>query len=61
MELKIEQLTATARREVLPNFCSKTATQVLADSKLQVYLLFLTSCIDVSAVENQNQRFIPSF
>ena len=42
---------ATARREALPNFCGKTATKVLADRKLQVYLLFLTSYIAVSAVE----------
>ena len=55
LEVKIEQLTATARREALQNFCGKTATKVLADRKLQVYLLFSTSYIAVSAVETQNQ------
>ena len=34
LELKIEQLTVTARREALPNFDGKTATTVLADRKL---------------------------
>ena len=42
LELKIELLIATARREVLPTFDGKTATTVLADRKLRVLLLFLT-------------------
>ena len=36
LELKIKQLTAIARREVLPSFNGKTATAVLADRKLRV-------------------------
>ena len=40
LELKIEQLTATARREALPNFDGKTATTVLAD---RVYRSFYYS------------------
>ena len=41
LELKIEQLTATARREALPTFDGKTAATVLADRKLLILLLFL--------------------
>ena len=41
LEVKIEQLTATARREALLTFDGKTATTVLADRKLRVLLLFL--------------------
>ena len=32
LELKIEQLTAAARREALPTFDGKTATTVLVDT-----------------------------
>ena len=39
LELKIEQLTATARREALPTFDGKTATTVLEGRKLCVLLL----------------------
>ena len=35
------------------NFCGKTATKVLADRKLQVLSLFLTSYIAISVVDNQ--------
>ena len=41
LEVKIEQLTATPRREVLLTCNGKTATTVLADRKLRVLLLFL--------------------
>ena len=48
LELKIEQLTATARREALPTFDS------LADRKLWVLLLFLADYKAISVVENPN-------
>ena len=52
LELKIEQLTATARREALPNFDDiKTATTVTVDLKSQVPLLFLTGYKAISVVE----------
>ena len=51
LELKIEQLTATARREELLTFDGKTATTVLADRKLQVLLLFLADYKAISVVE----------
>ena len=49
LEVKIEQLTATARREALPTFGGKTATAVLADRKL--LLLFLADYKAISVVE----------
>ena len=54
LELKIEQLIATARREALSNFNSKTAITVLVDGKLQVLLLFLTGYKAISVVQNHN-------
>ena len=51
LEVKIEQLTATARREALPTFDGKTATPVLADRKLRVLLLFLADYKAISVVE----------
>ena len=50
LEVKIEQLTATARREALPTFGGKTATTVLADRKLFL-LLFLADYKAISVVE----------
>ena len=51
LEVKIEQLTATAGREVLPTFGGKIATAVLADRKLRVLLLFLADYKAISVVE----------
>ena len=51
LEVKIEQLTATARREALPIFGGKTATAVLADRKLRVLLLFQADYKAISVVE----------
>ena len=51
LEVKIEQLTANARREALPTFGGKTATAVLAYRKLRVLLLFLADYKAISVVE----------
>ena len=51
LELKIEQLTATLRREALSTFDGKTATTVLADRKLRVLLLSLANYKAISVVE----------
>ena len=48
LEVKIDQLTATAWREALPTFGGKT---VLADRKLRVFLLFLADYKAISVVE----------
>ena len=51
LEVKIEQLTATARREALLTFDGKRATKVLVDRKLRVLLLFLADYKAISVVE----------
>ena len=60
LELKIEQLIVTARREALPSFDGKTATTVLADRKIRVLLLFLADYKAISVVEIRT-KFLYSY
>ena len=60
LELKIEQLIVTARREALPSFDGKTATTVLVGRKLRLLLLFLTGYKAISVVEIRT-KFLYSY
>ena len=64
LELKIEQTTATARREALPTFDGKTATTVLVGRKLRVLILFLTGYKAISVVDispSSYTRILPPY